>query len=359
MCGLVLNLWLTAVLNQIDLPLPVPLHLHIQPDWRLLSYLIAVAVGSVLLAGVVPALTATRVDAQGALKQEERQVGRSIWNLRSALVTAQAALSTVLLITGTLFLHSLPRATTTDPGIDVKHTVWAHMRVVPGKYPTDERQRVLFRLCLERLEGLKGVRSASITQVVPFNDNTDHGTILRPDSGSPVHVWFRFNTVAPEYFRTIGIPIVAGREFTWHDGPGAPKVVIVNQALAALLFGKTNPVGHTINQWNGPCRIVGVARDSKYFTLSENHEPAMYGVYLQDSHGVNLHFLVRTDEGPSQIVRPVRQALSDIDPTAAIETKPMSQAMGLALLPSQAGAASWVRAAATWSPSLYVTAWSR
>jgi predicted permease len=338
-CGLVMNLWLTSMLNRIDLPLPVPLRLHIAPDWRLLCYLIILAAASAILAGLVPALRATRANVQVALKQGERQVGRSKWNLRSGLVATQVALSTVLLVSGALFLHNLLRANKADFGIDTKHTVWAYMRLAPDKYPTAETERLLIQRCLEQLRALAGVESASIARIIPLNDSITNGTTLRPDSGPPVGITFQFNAVAPDYFRTMGIPIVAGREFTQSERPGAPKAVVLNQTMARRLFGNANPVGHTIT-WGEPHRVVGVAKDSKYFVLSENHEPAMYGAYLQQrDYAVNLHFVVRVNGDPWSIVKTITGALSQLDPTAAVDTKPMSQAMALALLPSQAGAA--------------------
>src|SRR5258708_1466227 len=216
-----MNLWLTSMLNRIDLPLPVPLRLHIAPDWRLLCYLIILAVASAILAGLVPALRATRANVQVALKQGERQVGRSTWNLRSGLVATQVALSTVLLVSGALFLRNLLPANKADVGIDTKHTVWAYMRLAPDKYPAAEAERLLIQRCLEQLRALPGVESASIARIIPFNDSITNGTTLRPDSGPPVGVTFQFNAVAPDYFRTTAIPIVPALT-THHPPPPRP-----------------------------------------------------------------------------------------------------------------------------------------
>jgi len=146
---------------------------------------------------------------------------------------------------------------------------------------------------------------------------------------------------APDYFRTMDIAIVQGRDFTAADRRSAPAVAIINGNAAHRLFGEVSPMGHTV-QWSGhePVRIVGVARNSKYFTLGENGALAWYAPYEQ-MHGVypKLHFLVRSYGRPEPLVESIDAVMDRLDPTAAIETKPMSDALVFALLPSRFGAA--------------------
>jgi putative ABC transport system permease protein len=118
-------------------------------------------------------------------------------------------------------------------------------------------------------------------------------------------------------------------------------VVIVNESFARMVFGKTDPVGHTFSTDfanDKPKLIVGVVKDSRYFTLGEQQRLAAYEPYFANHEPINLHFLISTAGSPEALVKPITDTLSSLDSTAAIETKPMSRALGLALLPSQAGA---------------------
>ncbi len=341
MCaGLLLNVWLTTILSQVELPLPFPVVFHIEPDWRLLAYASGIAIASTVMAGLMPALKSTRAGINNVLKQAEHQVGQRRLTLRVALVTGQLAVSVVLLSAAVLFMRNLVEAATMNPGFDVGHTVWASMRLVPESYVQPEKTRGVVDAALQRLRGLPGVESAAVTRMVPLNDNTTMRTDIRTDlDQSPKRVAFYSNRVGPEYFKTMGIPILGGREFVESDRKGAVDVAIVNENFARRVFGDINPVGHTFQQQEGkPILVVGVAKNSKYFTLGEEGRLAMYSPYAQlQSPQFSLHFLLRS-RAPESLVKSINAALLGIDSTAAVETKPMRKAMGLALLPSQVGA---------------------
>jgi putative ABC transport system permease protein len=340
--GLVIDIACAKLINNLTLPLPVPIHLVVSPDWRLLWYALCTVLVCALLCGLLPALKAVKRDVNHALKQEDRQTERT-WNLRSVLVAGQLAVSIVLLATGFLFVHNLLRATSMNPGFDVHRTIWAYMRLAPDKYkgPDQTKQMAVAHAALEQLRALPGVESAAITRRVPLNDNCVIGTGLRTDISPTVHIKYECNNVGPDYFRTLVIPILRGREFSSTDRKGSQSVVIVNETFARTVFGGADPVGHTIttDSKNSKAKlIVGVAKDSKYFTLGEQQRLAVYEPYFANEEPVNLHFLIRTANSPVGYVKPVTELLGRLDSTASIETKPMSRALGLALLPSQAGA---------------------
>jgi len=339
--GLLLNVWLSGVMNRVQLPLPLPMQLLIQPDWRLLLYSMAVAVGSALAAGLMPAFKATREGVSAALKLTERQVGQ--WTLRYALVVGQLAVSVVLLTTGFLFVRNMTKSMTMNPGFDAEHAAWAFMRLVPEKYTTPEQKQNLVRSALGELSALPGVESASIACIVPLNDNWVTMTDVRTDvSEPPVRVRFHGNCAAPDYFRTMGIPILQGREFLPSDRKGTPEAVIINENMARQLFGNRNPVGHTFRYTrpvlSAPMTVVGVAKNSKYFTLGEDNPLALYNAFDPDPWMTNLHFLVRASR-PRDVVKEIAQTLGRLDSSASIEVKPMRDAMGFAFLPSRLGAA--------------------
>jgi predicted permease len=340
--GLLLNLWLVGLMNRVALPLPIPVRLLIQPDARLLLYAVAVAVASALASGLLPALEATRSAAGAALKRTERQVeGR--WSLRGGLIVAQLAVSVVLLTMGVLFVRNMAKSLTMSPGFDADHTVWASVRLVPEKYPRAEQVQALTASARAELQALSGAESVAIARIIPLNGNSVRGAEILSDwSDQPVRARFHDNDVGPDYFRTMGIPIRAGREFLDSERQGSPEVAILNENLARRLFGDRNPVGRTFRYTlpvaSAPITVVGVAANSKYFTLGEDTAMAMYTPYAQGA-GASLapQLVVRTAR-PESLVREVARRLGPLDPAAAIEVKPMRNALGFALLPSRVGA---------------------
>ena len=297
---------------------------------------------SALVAGLLPALRATRGGVSAALKLNERQVG-SRWTLGNALVVGQMAVSVVLLATGFLFVRNMTKAMTMNPGFDAEHTVWAYMRLVPDKYTDPQKIRGIARDALTELHSVAGVETASLVRAVPLNDHILFGSDIRTDlDDHPVRVEFRYNSVAPEYFTTMGIPILRGREFLWSDRGGAPQVAIINENLSRRLFGNRNPVGHTIwvvPAFDRPITLIGVAKNSKYFTIGEENALALYKPYFQvDDSIVNLNFLIRAAH-PQSVVKEVNRMLGRLDSSAAIEVKLMRNALAFAFLPSRVGAA--------------------
>jgi ABC-type antimicrobial peptide transport system permease subunit len=123
------------------------------------------------------------------------------------------------------------------------------------------------------------------------------------------------------------------------DRQGSPPVAIVNETFAQTVFGKQDPVGHTVTLFKRPVLVVGLVKDSQHFTLGEKQRLAVYEPYFAHDEPAILNFIVRTAGSPAAYVKPVTGLLGRLDSSAAIETKPMIQSLGLALLPSQAGAA--------------------
>jgi ABC-type antimicrobial peptide transport system permease subunit len=158
-----------------------------------------------------------------------------------------------------------------------------------------------------------------------------------------VPVRFHDNDVGPDYFQTMGIPILAGREFAPSDRKGSPEVAILNLNLARRLFGDQDPIGRTFRYPGptpgAPITVVGVCANSKYFTLGEESPMALYSPYSKGADGnLGPHLLVRSSQ-PAGLVREIARRLGALDRSAAIEVKPMRSALAFALLPSRIGAA--------------------
>jgi predicted permease len=338
--GFLITLVCGRLLSSLTLPLPVPIQVGMTPDWRLLLYAIALVIVTTLVSGLIPALKAVRKDVNAVLKREQGRTAGA-WGLRGVLVAGQLAISVVLLATGFLFIHNLLRATSMNPGFDIDHAIWTYMRLVPEKYKDQAKERLLVDEALQRLRALPGVAAAAITRHVPLNDDAHMDTFIRTDlSPQPIRINFEWNSVGPDYFRAFGIPILSGREFSRTDGKGGETAIVINETLARTVFGNTDPVGHTFIFGKLIARIVGVAKDSKYVTLGETERAASYDPWFASDEPVDLDFIVRAAGAPSGLVKPIQEILGQLDPAAAIETKPMIQALGFALLPSQAGAAA-------------------
>ncbi len=337
--GLLLNLVLTRLISGIRLPMQW-IEFIIQPDWRLLAYSGAIAVAVTLAVGLTPALRGTRSGIAVALKEKEGRAGRR-WSLRNALVVGQLAVSLVLLSGGLLFLRNLSYATSLNLGFDTGHTVWATFAERPESCPP-ERFRTLTDAALERVRALPGVEAATLARgVAAAMPIWVSGDVRADISRHATRLAYNLNSVGVDYFRTMRIPILRGREFLATDRPGAPAVAILNENLARLLFGNADPVGHTILlRDNEEVRIAGVARNSKYSLLWEEDALALYRPYAQNT--INdaplVSFLVRASGAPEPLVHAVNTTLTALDPVAGVETKTMRDALQPTLLPSRAGA---------------------
>lgn len=347
--GLLMNILLTQAINKVNLPVPLPIRLSMRPDWHLLGYLAMLAFLATIATGLFPALKAARAAIQSMLKEHEGTVGKAPWKLRKALVVGQLAISALLLLTASLFARNLIKAGSTDLGFNVNDTLWTYMRLVPGKYTTVEKVEHLTDSALEQIRSLPGVVAASAVRMVPMNDVSSFKGELdfRTDLGSKPAAFieaYDLNWVSDDYFRTMEIPIMEGRQFSPSDRPGTPEVGIINQEMARRVFGNVSPIGHTITIApieKHPITIVGIARNSKYWQLGEGNMPALYKPYGQGNfRGLpgDIHFLIRTSGRDLSIIKSLNHTVGAIDPTAFIETRTMRSSLAFALLPSRAGA---------------------
>jgi|SRR5271157_1252293 len=348
--GLGLNLFLTRLVSGFRIPTPLPVEFLIRPDWRLLAYSAAIVFAITLAAGLAPALNGTRQALSGTLKQSEHLAGERRWGLRGALVAAQIAVSVLLLSGGWVFLRSLLDASSARPGFDAEHTVLATLKTEPGVY-TRERFLALLDEAAGRLRTMPGVEAVSLATTAPLNPFmalSQTSATFRPDGGNrEIHAQYISNSVGPDYFRVLDIPILRGRPFIETDRAGAPAVVILNESLARLLFGPADPLGRIIRYAAGrDARVVGVARNSKYITLGEEGVLALYRPFAQPGGpapsdevvGRTAVLFLRVHGDPGRFLRGIGRTLSDPNPDNAVEVRPMRDAADWALLPSRVGA---------------------
>lgn len=339
--GCFLNLLMMRLLNSIQLDLPVTLALRVEPDWRLLAYAAIVVMLCAILAGVLPAWRLSNAQPGTVLKSRDHQVSRG-QAIRRLLVGGQVAVSVIVLTAALLFTRNLVEAIGVNPGFDLDRIIVARVRIVPHQYADAPLKEAAVANMKRALESVPGVSAAVPVMMVPFNDDATRGGLIKTDlSNEPIRVAHHFNRVGPDYFRVIGVDLLAGREFNAQDSGKGQSAIVVNEPFARAAFGNRNPVGHTIEIHEQKRTIIGVVREAKYASLGDNARPAVFEPYAptSGSRSANIDFVVRSEGALEPLVRPLQLKLGAIDPAASIDVRPMRRAMSFALLPSQVGAA--------------------
>jgi predicted permease len=321
--GVVLSLWATRALSTFQTPAPVPLDLSLNVDWRVLLYTFVVSVGSGLLFGLVPAWAASRTILSSALKGEDMlaRPGRR-WTLRNVLVVAQIAMSLVLLCATGLFLRSFESAAGIDIGFRSPGLLM--MSVDPREHGyTAERTVQLLGQLRGRVAALPGVRSAACTDVAPLSmGNRSDGFSVegRPET-LDLNLTVDLYMATAGYFDTMGIPQIAGRDFS-NEGAAAPRVAVVNEAFVRQLFKNENPIGQRVSGGGVSYQIIGVVKNTKSRTLGEQQRPVLYRSLAQ-SVGSDPSFLgytvvVRSAGDAAGLASAVRGEIRALDPTLAV-----------------------------------------
>lgn len=269
-------------------------------DPRVLAFTAAVALLTGVLFGLVPALQASRADVVGALKDESRSAGPSRRRLTfsNGLVVFQVALSVVALAVAGLFLRSLQSANQIDPGFDVEKLAVVNVNAGQAGY-SNARSEEFYRLVTERAAGTPSIESVSWTSLIPlagglFRTIIPEGRENEPDGGKVLCV---AATITPRYFATTGIQILRGRDFADTDRAGTARVAIVNQAVADRFWPNQDVVGKRFKFYTDDFfhEIVGVARTSKYNTIGEAPQIAVYTPLAQNMSDV-MALMIRASE---------------------------------------------------------------
>jgi predicted permease len=286
------------------------------PDVRVALLLACV---STLAAGLVPALRASRLDLATVMKDDLAPSGAGKNRLRSGLVVVQVTMALLLLVGTALVARSLGQARQASPGFDA-HGV-ASMWLVPDSDGT--RVQVFYRSLLDELRADPAIDAASVMKnplLVLFDMNTAE---FRPESSQRPRdedVRFGFNVVGPDYFRTLRMPLVAGREFDGGDVPSAEKVAVVNETLARRFWGDpAAAIGQRLQTeaWSlGWLTVVGVARDSKYARLTEPPRPYVYLPHAQANNDM-MFVLARGPSGPAALDA-LRRHVRELDATMPV-----------------------------------------
>jgi putative ABC transport system permease protein len=329
--GLLLAFWIGGSMNSLVSRLPMPIELDLSLDRRMMIYTLTLSLLTAVLCGLAPARRATRMSVVPALKDDESMPRRQ--RMRSWLVVGQVGLSCALLLWSGLFVRSLSNAQGIDPGFEPSGVVIGQIQLDEDAIPASAIAPLLGNL-RSQLQSIPGVQSQGMATIVPLALMGREETRMRLDTdpsdqrGPMVLV----NRVSPGWFRTVQIPLLAGRDFNEDDRLGAPGVVIVNET-AARQFWNGNALGRRVDGRE----VVGVVRDSKYWTIGESVRPLVYTAYLQRPERGVIVF-VRTSD-TSGTAKALRTEMARLDPTAFVDVRQMTDAVAVALVPAQVGAA--------------------
>jgi macrolide transport system ATP-binding/permease protein len=299
----------------------VAMHLPGEIDWRVLALSAGVCLIATLLLGLVPAMQTGKIDLASALKAESAGVvgGRGRAWVRSGLVVMQVSLSFVLLVGAGLLLQSLRRIRTTSPGFSTHGVLETVVPLVSAGYDAPRAQSFQDEL-LERVKALPGVESAAFARMTPLSYGSFSSAPIAvdgyqaPPEEQPI---VQYNEVGPDYFGTMGIPLVSGREFTRADDEKAALVAVVNETMAAQYWRGRNPIGERVQIKGRWMQVVGVARDSKYESVRETPKPFFY-VPLRQNFARGAGLYIRTPLSPETMATALAREVHALDGNLAL-----------------------------------------
>jgi putative ABC transport system permease protein len=307
------------------------LNISTWPDFRVLVFTFAVSALTALAFGLVPALQTTKPNVGKVLKDEASAVvGSGNRGLRKSLVVVQVALSLLLLIGAGLFLRSLENLSKLGPGFTAERLIGFNIDPMLNGYSI-ERTKLMFREITDNLGALPGVQSVGLASMRILENNEWDSSMSvegynpdKPDDRAQPYM----NQVSPNYFAALGVPIIAGRDFTMADnhevkhGPDAddfvPTVVMINEAFAKKYFAGRNPLGRHLGFGTDPgtptdMEVVGVVKDIKYTNLRDEIPPQAFVPYMPSRFVGNMTVYVRTTGEPTALMNSIRSKVRDID----------------------------------------------
>ncbi len=336
LAGLALAFWADKALMALYLPADSSgLKISTAPDARILLFTVAVTIMTGILFGLVPALQATKPDIGRTLKDQAGAVVGGHEGVRKTLVVAQVALSLLLLIGAGLFLRTLNNLSSLGPGFPAERLVGFNIDPSLGGY-TPERGKIYYQQLTEMLSSIPGVQSVGLASM-RILENDEWDSSMTAEGYSPAKPEDRpepfMNMISPNYFATLGVPIVAGRDFTLQDnrevkkGPKpddwTPTAVIINQKFAWRYFRGQDPLGRHLGFGSDPgtrtdMEIVGVVKDIKYTNLRDDIPEQAFIPYVGSHWLGSMTVYLRTRSDPNQFMQLVRAKVRELDPNLPI-----------------------------------------
>jgi putative ABC transport system permease protein len=288
--GFVVAIVLTKLLLIIS-PADIPRLDEIKPDLRLFGFTLITTLGTAVAAGIITALKVSKINLDTVFKDTTRGAAgsRAQGRARSVLVAAEIALSLMLLIGAGLLIKSFLRLQSVDPGFEAKNVLTAEINLPPYKY-SPEQQATIFQQIVGRVAGAPGVQAAGAVTNLPMSgagESTKFTFEHRQNVSGEEQPLINYAAVSGDYFRALGIPLLQGRAFTEADNDKAPRVAIVNEALARRFWANQDPIGKRLERSKSEddvwYSIIGVVNDVRHSGLDKEPVPEVYFSYLQES----------------------------------------------------------------------------
>lgn len=337
-----LSIWTLKMVPYLLPPLPAPFVPELNPNVITFGFTFLLAVITSLIFGLAPALQATRPGVVAALKAGEIYRVRRFRmpKLRNTLVVFQVAVSVLLLTIAGLFIRSLAKAKTIDPGFVTENLVLAALDPSLNNYSEQQGTDLYLRL-MESAKTLPGVESVSFAEAVPLSLTGNQQVLVSVEGYEPApeeRMNINYNIVGPDYFQTMGISLIAGQEFTREHRADTPKVMAVNRVMAQRYWPNGEAIGGRVrtgeDEW---WEVIAVVEDIKYDSLGEAPKPYLYVPFLQ-SYEPALQLHVRSSGDPVQLANLLRTEIRTLAPYLPVEIRTIEEQTRVSLAPARAAA---------------------
>ncbi|MBM3790597.1 MAG: ABC transporter permease [Acidobacteria bacterium] len=337
--GTVLAWWLTRAAATLELPIPVPISLDLRTDVRVLVFMAAASVLATLLAGLAPAIRTLRPNVIEALRDGAHTMEPSHrrWALRDALVAAQIAATVLLLVAAGLLLRGLWAAQRADVGFRTAGLALLSADLDMLRYEEDRSER-FWADALERVRALPQVENAALAQRLPFSINFSYADIHIPgyQHADERPLSLQNTRASPDYFRTLGIPILQGRPFAYSDTADKPGVVVINETMAQRFWPGESALGKRIHLRGpeGPAfDVIGVAANHRLRTIGEVPQPYIHFAQTQRPSPYQV-LVARTWGDATRVLAEIRRELLTLEPNIAfLDNQTMEAQVAATLLP--------------------------
>jgi len=340
MLGFVLAQWMSRFLVAFLSTEGRSLFVDLNPDWPVLAFTAAVATLTCILFGLTPALRATLVSPQAAMKGGSRGLTatRERWGLRRMLVVSQVAMSLVLLFGALLFTRTLRNLTTVEAGFSQTGVLLCDLDFTQLNVPKENRLAYKQQI-LERIRAIAGVESAAEALMVPISGSSMNDEVWMSDSERSKAKTSFFNIIGPEYFKTLNTSFLTGRDFGSADTVTSPRVAIVNEAFAKQLVGGSSPIGKvfrrepTSKEPEREFEIIGLVKNTKYQDLREDFTPIVYLPVTQEKdHSTDIQVVVRASVPFTDLTSRIKSVATEISPAMNLSFQNFHTMIGESLL---------------------------
>ncbi len=321
-------------------PPVTPEALNFSPDIRIAGFTVLLSMATALLFGVAPALQSSRPDVVPELKESAMTRGRRQARLSNVIVVAQIAITMTLLVGAGLLLRTMHRFAAIDPGFETKNVLVFALDLRSLGY-TESKGQLFYQQLTERIAALPGVEATSLASVMPLGWGSPEQAVhiagrQPPSPDRPFKS--DLNVVTPGWFRTMGVPLDAGRDFTAQDKAGAPGVAIINETMALRFWPNQNPIGLSFeigDQRRRTIKIIGIARNSKHRTLDEEPRLVLY-LPLQQQFESQMILHLRSAVESLSLIAAVRSETRRLDANLPLfEVKTLAQRLNESIWPQR------------------------